>query len=570
MDSDLIAEFVQANSPKAFEQIVARHQQMVYRVCLKILRNRTDAEDATQATFLVLAKKAKSLTNIELLSGWLYRVAVLVCKQMIRAKIRARTREEKYAMQATVESAEASALSEREGIRALDENGLLVHSTVASLSDMYRIPITAHYLEGKTAREIADALGISQTSVSTRISRGLKKIRRTLMRRGVLGVSVIVLVKYFGTTAAGAVPSTLSTSLSTLTAQSAASATAAAAAGMAIKTMLLAKAKATTGIVAAITVAAGGITYAIQGRVTGPTGEPLEGVTVQIREKREPGQMSIASADVLTDKKGYYRYPGMDSEYSTGFLNKEELPNGNGYRFQYARVAGHARGEQTADFQFTEFPFGSACVIGQAIDQYGEPIKEYRLNVRTSVEWQDRSNALHQIGYDLFVTRDDGRFQVTNLPADVFTVYIDPKESEYTSYSTEVELKDGETVDLSSNIVENPIVKRPPYYGRILLRDGSVPLLEPIPWPSACVQVGEPLADIDSMGYVSVDSQGYFVYYLSEDKHEQLVSGNVEFTVLCPIYTERNVSRYVAKFPVRLLSLEKSKAGVVKIDRPER
>ena len=62
-DSQLINEFIKDNKSKAFEEIVLRHQKTIYNVCLRILRSPTDAEDATQATFLTLIKKAKASTE---------------------------------------------------------------------------------------------------------------------------------------------------------------------------------------------------------------------------------------------------------------------------------------------------------------------------------------------------------------------------------------------------------------------------------------------------------------------------------------------------------------------------
>src|SRR5262245_30276963 len=77
-DAELLGEFVATGAQSAFEALVQRHGPMVMGVCRRIVQNAHDAEDAFQATFLILARKAGTLAQRELLSGWLYGVAYRV------------------------------------------------------------------------------------------------------------------------------------------------------------------------------------------------------------------------------------------------------------------------------------------------------------------------------------------------------------------------------------------------------------------------------------------------------------------------------------------------------------
>jgi len=101
------------------------------------------------------------------------------------------------------------------------------------------------------------------------------------------------------------------------------------------------------------------------------------------------------------------------------------------------------------------------------------------------------------------------------------------------------------------------------YYGRILFEDGSIPVLDPEPWPGAEISVSFPYA-----GSPRIDSQGYFRVYFSEEQIEKLKTDKQRSNIYVPSYVERGSARAVAVFPADLLSQDKSKAGVVKIPKP--
>jgi RNA polymerase sigma factor (sigma-70 family) len=258
-DSELINEFIEDNKSKAFEEIVLRYQKIVYNACFKILRNPTDAEDAAQATFLTLIKKAKSLKNKNLLSGWLYKVAACISKNMIRTKINLKNREEKYVMENNKFLNIISNQSETKKIKVLDENSALIQEAIAALPEGYRTPIISRYFEEKPVKEIAGELGVTINVITTRINRAITKLRKKINRKGIVGISTIMLIKYLGISNAEAVPAGLTSSILSLATAGTTSAVITTASATAITAMGVFKMKTITGIIlATIIIGVGG------------------------------------------------------------------------------------------------------------------------------------------------------------------------------------------------------------------------------------------------------------------------------------------------------------------------
>jgi RNA polymerase sigma factor (sigma-70 family) len=176
-DAELLRRFAEQRDEAAFELLVRRHADLVWKVCRGVLRQDADAEDAFQATFLALAKKAGAVRAGGTLGGWLHRVAVHAA-----LKLRAKA--------ARVSTADLSHLP---AARESDAAAIL-HEELARLGDPYRLPVLLCDLEGHTHAEAARLLGWPVGTVSGRLNRAREQLRRRLERRGVLVAGVAVAV----------------------------------------------------------------------------------------------------------------------------------------------------------------------------------------------------------------------------------------------------------------------------------------------------------------------------------------------------------------------------------------
>jgi RNA polymerase sigma factor (sigma-70 family) len=200
-DRTLLQRFSGAKDESAFENLVRRHGPMVLGVCRRVLDNTHDAEDAFQATFLVLARKAHSLRNPELLANWLYGVAQRTAR---KAKVLAARRSQKE-RQAFPMAALNPTGNDEDG----QEIRALLDQELERLPAKYRLPLILCYLEGMTNEEAARKLGWPVGSMSYRLARGRELLRQRLAQRGQVLPSAAFAVMLARTTA----PATLSGSL---------------------------------------------------------------------------------------------------------------------------------------------------------------------------------------------------------------------------------------------------------------------------------------------------------------------------------------------------------------------
>jgi RNA polymerase sigma factor (sigma-70 family) len=200
-DAQLLKRFASQQDQAAFAVLVKRHGPMVLRMCRRILHDIHDADDAFQATFLILVRKASLIARPELLSNWLYGVAYRVAVKAL-AKAARRSKYERRAPVMTLVDPMAD-VTERELCAVLD-------AELSHLPDEYRAPLVLCYLEGKTNVQAARMLGWPTGSMSRRLTRARELLRKRLVRRGlVLSAGVFTLLMSKHTAAAAVSPSLL-------------------------------------------------------------------------------------------------------------------------------------------------------------------------------------------------------------------------------------------------------------------------------------------------------------------------------------------------------------------------
>ncbi|HJZ93861.1 MAG TPA: sigma-70 family RNA polymerase sigma factor [Gemmataceae bacterium] len=175
-DAELLGAYVARRDPAAFETLVRRHGPMVMGVCRRVLGHAQDAEDAFQAAFLVLARRAAAIVPRDMVGSWLYGVAyrtALEARRMIARRRARETRVKDLTQPATEPDPPASDLS-----AVLDEE-------LSRLTDRLRLPIVLCDLEGRTRRQAARQLGLPDGTFSNRLAAARRTLARRLSARGV-------------------------------------------------------------------------------------------------------------------------------------------------------------------------------------------------------------------------------------------------------------------------------------------------------------------------------------------------------------------------------------------------
>ena len=166
----------------AFAALVAHHGPMVLAVCTEILGDRHHAEDAFQAVFLVLAKKARAVRDPHLLGNWLYGVALRTSRHARARLARKRSGEQAGSM---AQAHSTAWFPSAEQVSLAREDSALLHAEIESLPRAFRLPIVLCYLEGLTINDAARRLRCSHGTIRSRMARAREKLRRGLVRRGV-------------------------------------------------------------------------------------------------------------------------------------------------------------------------------------------------------------------------------------------------------------------------------------------------------------------------------------------------------------------------------------------------
>jgi RNA polymerase sigma factor (sigma-70 family) len=199
-DSELLGRFAACRDGAAFAQLVRRHGPLVLRVCRQLLQDPHDAEDAFQATFLVLVRKAGAIGRRELLANWLYGVAYRVAARARATRARRRAREKEG-----VEMAPARPSPEIDRF----ELPAALHEELQRLPVRYRSPVVLCYLQARTNEEAARELGCPLGTLKARLARARALLRGRLARRGCVCSAAGLLAALGEGSSAAAVPARL-------------------------------------------------------------------------------------------------------------------------------------------------------------------------------------------------------------------------------------------------------------------------------------------------------------------------------------------------------------------------
>jgi len=183
-DMALVREYAARQSEPAFATLVARHVNLVHAAARRQVDDPHLAEEVTQAVFLILARKAGSLSPKTILSGWLYRTARFVAADAVKSS-RRRQQREQAAHQESLMNANASDPAWEQLSPFLDE-------AMARLRDRDRDAIVLRYFENKSLSEVGAALGVEERAAQKRVVRSLEKLRKFFTRRGVTLSAAII------------------------------------------------------------------------------------------------------------------------------------------------------------------------------------------------------------------------------------------------------------------------------------------------------------------------------------------------------------------------------------------
>ena len=432
-EGQLLRRFA-AGDGGAFEVLVTRHGPMVLGVCRRVLRDRRDVEDAFQATFLVLLRKAGTLRDGERLGPWLHGVAYRVAARVRARAIRRPGEERKAARPESVESEPGSELERSELHGLLD-------AEIDRLPQTYRRVVVLCYLEGQSHEEAARRLRCSAGSVRGRLDRARQKLRDRLSRRGLTPLAGLTALAA-GAEAASAsvvVPSPLvAGTVATLARAATAKAVSATGSTAALelaesvfRAMFVAKLKLAALLVAAI-LALGTLPFVVALEPRGPASaagdDParsggasaparVQGITVTGRvldQARQP----IAGARVArgSDLRGTEVIGEATTDATGRFAMRGVSP---GELVLTVQAAGHAPNlislKAEPGMQPVEFQLGRGhTILGRIVDAHDKPIAGAPISAD---EWRGH----HSLRWN---TRTDpeGRFRWDDAPADAVMI----------------------------------------------------------------------------------------------------------------------------------------------------
>jgi RNA polymerase sigma factor (sigma-70 family) len=533
--AELLARFAADRDEDAFAELVRRHGPLVWGVARQVLGHDQDAEDAFQATFLLLARNAETIRTAAAVAGWLHGTAWRVA-----TKARTRSANRQRREQSTPSRPKSDPAAEA----ALRELQALLHAEIAVLPAKNRTPFVLCVMEGRSRAEVEKSLGSNEGTLSTRLAWARQRLRSRLLRRGVDLAAALAAIE-LARDATAALPATLARSAVAAARTGVATAAVAALAHgglMTSKYSPLAALGLVLGVIAIGTAGlmgsdppvqlpakeqpnpkpaaaapagrpAGNCSFTASGTVTGPDGKPLAGATVFLRTmNRNDKSMSPAK----TDAQGHYEFNNVSVPMSASIrvtsptdrvgvrkLMYQVCAIADGMAVEWApEVQSEIKAEKAEEVKETRYSAGSATVDvklapaahfqGRLVDDQGWPVAGAKVQMIACDHLSLRAMPLaltvnlgryRQTGYlpedrTTATTGADGRFRIDGVPADAIAAFS-IKHPDFASLTAVASLVDPKTVPPGAHI--STIIPRNPngLGGKIIVGDIDLKLTAP-------------------------------------------------------------------------------------------
>jgi RNA polymerase sigma factor (sigma-70 family) len=183
-DSDLLRNYVRKNSEAAFAELVQRHIALVYSAALRQTGIAAHAEEITQAVFVILARKAASLSPDMILDAWLHETTRLTSLSFLRGERRRQFREQEAYMQSTLQDADDNPV--------WNQLAPLLDEAISRLGKKDRQAVVLRYFKERNLHDVAAALNITEAAAQRRIHRAVEKLRTFFVKRGVDSTTAVI------------------------------------------------------------------------------------------------------------------------------------------------------------------------------------------------------------------------------------------------------------------------------------------------------------------------------------------------------------------------------------------